>query len=145
MPSVNDQLDKESTTNNEFLFSFKYTESGGLSNKYLLVSYDSATKEIKASTDMSGSNLVQKTLADSDEETLREYFKGNRFFEFNADYPAGKDIEKDDSSVLSFTLIVTKGSKVHTVIWTNKSTEIPDELTQIKAKIKEIVSSKKMI
>ena len=145
MTSVNDQLDKESTTNNESLFSFKYTESGGLSNKYLIVSYDSATKEIKASTDMTGSNLVQKTLADSDEETLREYFKGNRFFEFNADYSAGKDIEKDDSSVLSFTLIVTKGSKVHTVIWTNKSTEIPDELTQIKAKIKEIVSSKKMI
>ena len=107
MTSVSDQLDKESTTNNESLFSFKYTESGGLSNKYLLVSYDSATKEIKASTDMTGSNLVQKTLADSDEETLREYFKGNRFFEFNADYPAGKDIEKDDSSVLSFTLIVT--------------------------------------
>ena len=127
------------------VFSFKYTESGGLSNKYLIVSYDSATKEIKASTDMTGSNLVQKTLADSDEETLREYFKGNRFFEFNADYSAGKDIEKDDSSVLSFTLIVTKGSKVHTVIWTNKSTEIPDELTQIKAKIKEMVSSKKMI
>ena len=127
------------------VFSFKYTESGGLSNKYLIVSYDSATKEIKASTDMTGSNLVQKTLANSDEETLREYFKGNRFFEFNADYSAGKDIEKDDSSVLSFTLIVTKGSKVHTVIWTNKSTEIPDELTQIKAKIKEMVSSKKMI
>jgi hypothetical protein len=145
LTSVNDQLDKESTTNNESLFSFKYTESGGLSNKYLLVSYDSATKEIKASTDMTGSNLVQKTLADSDEETLREYFKGNRFFEFNADYSGGKDIEKDDSSVLSFTLIVTKGSKVHTVIWTNKSTEIPDELTQIKAKIKEMVSSKKMI
>jgi hypothetical protein len=145
LTSVNDQLDKESTTNNESLFSFKYTESGGLSNKYLLVSYDSATKEIKASTDMTGSNLVQKTLAESDEETLREYFKGNRFFEFNADYAAEKDTEKDDSSVLSFTLIVTKGSKVHTVIWTNKSTEIPDELTQIKAKIKEIVSSKKMI
>jgi hypothetical protein len=145
LTSVNDQLDKESTTNNESLFSFKYTESGGLSNKYLLVSYDSATKEIKASTDMTGSNLVQKTLADSDEETLREYFKGNRFFEFNADYPTGEDIEKDDSSVLSFTLIVTKGSKVHTVIWTNKSTETPDELTQIKAKIKEMVSSKKMI
>jgi hypothetical protein len=145
LTSVNDQLDKESTTNNESLFSFKYTESGGLSNKYLLVSYDSATKEIKASTDMTGSNLVQKTLAESDEETLREYFKGNRFFEFNADYPAEKDTEKDDSSVLSFTLIVTKGNKVHTVIWTNKSTEIPDELTQIKAKIKEIVSSKKMI
>lgn len=126
-------------------FSFKYTESGGLSNKYLLVSYDSATKEIKASSDMTGSNLVQKTLADEDEEALRDSFKGDRFFEFNADYPAGNDTENDDSNVLSFTLIATLGSKVHTVIWTNKSTDIPDELTQIKAKIKEIVSSKKMI
>jgi hypothetical protein len=126
-------------------FSFKYTESGGLSNKYLLVSYDSATKEIKASTDMTGSNLVQKTLADEDEEALRDSFKGDRFFEFNADYSAGKDTENEDSNVLSFTLIATLGSKVHTVIWTNKSTDIPDELTQIKAKIKEIVSSKKMI
>lgn len=126
-------------------FSFKYTESGGLSNKYLLVSYDSATKEIKTSTDMTGSNLVQKTLADEDEEALKNSFKGDRFFEFNADYPAGKDTENEDSNVLSFTLIATLGSKVHTVIWTNKSTDIPDELTQIKAKIKEIVSSKKMI
>jgi hypothetical protein len=127
------------------MFSFKYTESGGLSNKYLLISYDSATKEIKASTDMTGSNLVQKTLTDSDEETLRGCFKGDRFFGFDADYPAGQDTEKDDSSVLSFTLIVTIGNKVHTVMWTNKSKGIPDELTQIKGKIKEIVSSKKMI
>ena len=128
------------------VFSFKYTESGGLSNKYLLVSYDSATKEIKASTDMTGSNLVQKTLTDSDEETLRASFKGDRFFGFDADYQAGNDLEKDnDSNVLSFTLILTMGDKVHTVIWSNKSKEIPDELTQIKDKIKEMVSSKKMI
>lgn len=145
MTSDNDHLDEESTRNNDSLFSFKYTESGGLSNKYLLISYDSATKEIKASTDMTGSNMAQKTLTDSDEETLRGCFKGDRFFGFDADYPAGKDTEKDDSSVLSFTLIVTIGSKVHTVMWTNKSKEIPDELTQIKDKIKEIVSSKKMI
>ena len=145
MTSVNDQLNEESSGNNESHFSFKFTESGGLSNKYLLISYDSATKEIKTSTDMTGSNLVQKTLADSDEETLRDCFKGDRFFKFKADYPIGKDMEKDDSNLLSFTLIVTTGSKVHTAIWTNKSTEIPDELTQIKAKIKEIVSSKKMI
>lgn len=128
------------------VFSFKYTESGGLSNKYLLVSYDSATKEIKASTDMTGSNLVQKTLTDSDEETLRASFKGDRFFGFDANYQAGNDLEKDnDSSVLSYTLILTMGDKVHTVIWSNKSKEIPDELTQIKDKIKGMVSSKKMI
>jgi hypothetical protein len=127
--------------NNESLFSFKYTESGGLSNRYLLISCDSATKEIKSSTDITGSNLVQKTLTDSDEIQLKECFEENRFFELNADYPS----EKSDSNLYSFTLIATIGNKVHTVIWTNKSRNVPEELKQIKNKVKEIVSNKKMI
>jgi hypothetical protein len=145
LPSDNDPSDEESIKNNDSLFSFKYTESGGLSNKYILISYDSATKEIKTSTDITGSNLAQKTLTDSDERQLRECFEENRFFELNADYPSEKDAEPDDSNVLSFTLIATIGNKVHTVIWTNKSKEAPEELIQIKNKVKEIVSNKKMI
>jgi hypothetical protein len=116
-----------------------------LSNKYILISYDSATKEIKTSTDITGSNLAQKTLTDSDERQLKECFEENRFFELNADYPSEKDAELDNSNVLSFTLIATIGNKVHTVIWTNKSKEALEELTQIKNKVKEIVSNKKMI
>jgi hypothetical protein len=131
--------------NNESLFSFKYTESGGLSNRYLLISCDSATKEIKSSTDITGSNLVQKTLTDSDEIQLKECFEENRFFELNADYPSEKSAEMDDSNLYSFTLIATIGNKVHTVIWTNKSRNVPEELKQIKNKVKEIVSNKKMI
>jgi hypothetical protein len=145
LPSDNDPSDEESIKNNDSLFSFKYTESGGLSNKYILISYDSTTKEIKTSTDITGSNLAQKTLTDSDERQLRECFEENRFFELNADYPSEKDAEPDDSNVLSFTLIATIGNKVHTVIWTNKSKEAPEELIQIKNKVKEIVSNKKMI
>jgi hypothetical protein len=127
------------------MFSFKYTESGGLSNRYLLISCDSATKEIKSSTDITGSNLVQKTLTDSDEIQLKECFEENRFFELNADYPSEKSAEMDDSNLYSFTLIATIGNKVHTVIWTNKSRNVPEELKQIKNKVKEIVSNKKMI
>jgi hypothetical protein len=145
LPSDNDPSDEESIKNNNSLFSFKYTESGGLSNKYILISYDSATKEIKTSTDITGSNLAQKTLTDSDERQLKECFEENRFFELNADYPSEKDAELDNSNVLSFTLIATIGNKVHTVIWTNKSKEALEELTQIKNKVKEIVSNKKMI
>ena len=145
MPSDNDPSDEEPIKNNDSLFSFKYTESGGLSNKYILISYDSTTKEIKTSTDITGSNLAQKTLTDSDERQLRECFEENRFFELNADYPSEKDAELDDSNVLSFTLIATIGNKVHTVIWTDKSKEALEELTRIKNKVKEIVSDKKMI
>jgi hypothetical protein len=100
LPSDNDPSDEESIKNNDSLFSFKYTESGGLSNKYILISYDSAIKGIKTSTDITGSNLAQKTLTDSDERQLRECFEENRFFELNADYPSEKDAELDDSNVL---------------------------------------------
>jgi hypothetical protein len=145
LPPDNDPSLETHSSNNESLFSFKYTESGGLSNRYLLISCDSATKEIKSSTDITGSNLVQKTLTDSDEIQLKECFEENRFFELNADYPSEKSAEMDDSNLYSFTLIATIGNKVHTVIWTNKSRNVPEELKQIKNKVKEIVSNKKMI
>jgi hypothetical protein len=145
LPPDNDPSLETHSRNNESLFSFKYTESGGLSNRYLLISCDSATKEIKSSTDITGSNLVQKTLTDSDEIQLKECFEENRFFELNADYPSEKSAEMDDSNLYSFTLIATIGNKVHTVIWTNKSRNVPEELKQVKNKVKEIVSNKKMI
>jgi hypothetical protein len=145
LSSNNDALVEKTTKNNESLFSFKYTESGGLNNKYLLISYDSTTKEIKSSTDITGSNLAQKTLSDSDVSQLKESFEQNRFFELNADYPSENEAEADGSNIFSFTLIATIGNKVHTVIWTNKSREPPEALTQIKNKAKEIVSIKKMI
>jgi hypothetical protein len=141
----NDPSLEAPTRNSESLFSFKYTESGGLSNKYLLISCDSVSKEIKSSTDITGSNVVQKTLTDSDERQLKDCFEENRFFELNADYPSEISTEMDDSNLFSFTLVATIGNKVHTVIWTNKSGNVPEELKRIKNKVKEIVSNKKMI
>jgi hypothetical protein len=41
-------------------FSFKYTELGGISNRYLIISYNSKTNIITSSTDVSGSNTTQK-------------------------------------------------------------------------------------
>jgi len=41
-------------------FSFKYTESGGIANRYLLISYSSKTNIITSSTDISGSNITEK-------------------------------------------------------------------------------------
>jgi hypothetical protein len=38
-------------------FSFKYTESGGLTARYLLILFDSKTNILTSSTDISGSNL----------------------------------------------------------------------------------------
>jgi hypothetical protein len=38
-------------------FVFKYTESGGLTARYLLILFDSKTNILTSSTDISGSNL----------------------------------------------------------------------------------------
>ena len=38
-------------------FTFKYTESGGLSARYLMISFDSKTNTFTYSTDISGSDL----------------------------------------------------------------------------------------
>jgi hypothetical protein len=51
-------------------FSFKYTESGGLTARYLMISFDSKTNTLTSSTDISGSNLSQKSISDSDKLKL---------------------------------------------------------------------------
>ena len=45
----NEKDNKKHFSNTEF--SFKYTESGGLTNRYLLISYDTKTNVITSSTD----------------------------------------------------------------------------------------------
>lgn len=42
-------------------FSFKYTGSSGLTARYLLISFDSKTSTLTSSTDISGSDLSQKS------------------------------------------------------------------------------------
>jgi hypothetical protein len=49
-----------SPTNDGDDFSFKFTESGGLTSRYLLISFDSKTNTLTSSTDISGSNLSHK-------------------------------------------------------------------------------------
>jgi hypothetical protein len=47
-------------------FSFKYTESGGLIARYLLISYDSKTNILASSTDITGSNISEKPINDTE-------------------------------------------------------------------------------
>jgi hypothetical protein len=57
-PERNEKNDNRDSSNAEF--SFKYTELGGISNRYLIISYISKTNIITSSTDVSGSNTTQK-------------------------------------------------------------------------------------
>ena len=61
-------------------FSFKYTESGGLTARYLLISYDSKTNILASSTDITGSNITEKHINDTDKNDLKNAIAENEFF-----------------------------------------------------------------
>jgi hypothetical protein len=60
-------------------YSFKYTESGGITNCYLLISYNSKTNIITSSSDGTGSNITQKQSSESDKQELKEVVREKEF------------------------------------------------------------------
>jgi hypothetical protein len=128
--------------NNTNIFSFKYTESGGLNARYLLISFDSNTNTLSSSTDISGTNLSQKTVADSDKQELKDAIMQNNFFECKADYPPENE---NDPSLVAYSLTVTIGDKTHTTAWTNTSRERPDTIAKIVDTIRRITAKGKVV
>jgi hypothetical protein len=122
-------------------FSFKYTESGGITNHYLLISYNSKTSIITSSTDISGSNITEKKPTESDEQELKEVVRETEFFKTRTDYPP----EKEDETLVAYTLTITIGSNTHTTGWTDVSKDLPDSLINIVNGIKSIVSKEKIV
>ncbi|MFL6316586.1 MAG: hypothetical protein ACJ71P_17520 [Nitrososphaeraceae archaeon] len=128
--------------NDNYYFSFKYTESGGLTARYLLISFDSNTNTLTSSTDISGSNLSQKTISDSDKQELKETIIQNNFFESKADYPPEKE---DDPSLVAYSLAITISDKTHTTAWTNTSKEMPDSIKKVIDEIKKVITKEKVV
>jgi hypothetical protein len=122
-------------------FSFKYTESGGITSRYLLVSYNSKTNIITSSTDVSGSNITQKQPSESDEQELEKVVRENEFFKTRTDYPP----EKEDENLVAYTLTITEGDNAHTTGWTDASKDIPESIIKIVNGIKKIVSKEKIV
>ncbi|MGA9149589.1 MAG: hypothetical protein WBZ36_03345 [Candidatus Nitrosopolaris sp.] len=122
-------------------FSFKYTESGGMTNRYLLISYNSKTNIIISSTDVSGSNITEKKPTESDEQKLKEVVRGTEFFKTRTDYPP----EKEDETLVAYTLTITVGANAHTTGWTDASKDTPDSITKVVNRIKRIISKEKIV
>jgi hypothetical protein len=135
----NEKDDDKELSNTEF--SFKYTESGGITNRYLLISYNSKTNIITSSTDVSGTNITQKKPTESDEEELKEAVRENEFFKTRTDYPP----EKEDENLVAYTLTITVGDNAHTTGWTDASKDTPDAIIKIVNEIKRIVSKEKIV
>ena len=134
----NDNDDNDNSNN----FSFKYTESGGLTSRYLLMAFDSNTNTLSSSTDISGTNLSQKAVPDSDKQELKESIMQNNFFECKADYPPEKE---DDPSLVAYSLAITISDKTHTTAWTNTSKEMPDSIKKVIDEIKKVVTKEKVV
>jgi hypothetical protein len=122
-------------------FSFKYTESGGLTARYLLISYDSKTNILTSSTDITGSNITEKLINDTDKNDLKNTIAENEFFRTKTDYPP----EKEDPSLASYNLTITIGDKTHTTAWTNASKDLQGGITRIVDQIKKLVAKEKVI
>ena len=133
---------KENPVNNLSSFSFKYVESGGLTNNYLVISFDSETNNLKVSTDISGANLTQKPL-ESEKTALINTITKNNFFNTEPTYVTEK--EDEDNTAISSSLTVTKDNDIHTAVWTNKSKDVPQGLIETTDEIKNIAHGKKMI
>jgi hypothetical protein len=134
---------KENPVNNLSSFSFKYVESGGLTNNYLVISFDSETNNLKVSTDISGANLTQKPLEESEKTALINTITKNNFFNTEPTYVTEK--EDEDNTAISSSLTVTKDNDIHTAVWTNKSKDVPQGLIETTDEIKNIAHGKKMI
>ncbi|MDF2736862.1 MAG: hypothetical protein K0S93_718 [Nitrososphaeraceae archaeon] len=141
--STNTNNKENSTTTTPSSFSFKYVESGGLANNYLVISFDSESNNIKVSADISGANLTQKSVEDSEKNTLIDTIKKNNFYNTDATYVTEK--EDEDNTALSSSLTVTIDNDIHTTLWTDKSKDVPQGLIEITNEIKNIAHGKKMI
>jgi len=96
---------------------------------------------IASSTDVSGSNITQKKPAESDEQELKESDRENEFFKTRTDYPP----EKEDESLVAYTLTITVGSNAHTTSWTDVSKEVQVIIIRTVNEIKRIVSKEKIV
>ena len=139
----NDNNSNENLRNSSEPFSFKYVESGGLANNYLVISFDSESNNLKVSTDISGTNISQKPIEDSEENALKDTIRKNNFFNSESTYVTEK--EDEDNTAFSSSLTVTLVNDIHTTVWSNKSKDVPQALIEITNEIRNIAHGKKMI
>ena len=143
--SASQRREKEevSSINTDDDFSFKYTESGGLTARYLLISFDSKTNNLTTSSDISGSNISQRPLSDTDKMDLKNTITETEFFKTKTDYPPEKE---DDPTLVAYSLAITMGGdKTHTTAWTNTSKEMPDGIAKIADAIIRITAKEKVV
>jgi hypothetical protein len=86
-------------------------------------------------------HITEKKLTEADEQELNEVLRENEFFKTRTDYPP----EKEDESLVAYTLTISVGSNAYTTSWTDVSKEVPDRIIRTVNEIKRIVSKEKIV
>src|ERR671914_1564685 len=135
---------------------FSYTKLGVLSGAYQRISYNSETRTLGLSNTSASSTISEtgkilssqqasqsqsnKQLSETDERNLVDTIIKNGFFEANSVYPPSTNANQKD--YLLHVLAISANGKMHTVLWTDSSSNVPAGISSLAQTIENTASNK---
>ena len=108
-----------------------------------MISFDSKTNVLTTSSDISGSNISQRPLSDTDKIDFKNTITETGFFKNKTDYPPEKE---DDPTLVAYSVAITMGSdKTHTTAWTNTSKGVLHNIKKVVDEVKKVVDKEKAV
>jgi hypothetical protein len=147
------QASNDATTTN---LQFSYTKLGVLNGAYQRISYNSETRTLGLSNTSASSTISEtgkilssqqasqsqsnRQLTETDERNLLDTITKNGFFEANSVYPPSTTASQKD--YLLHVLAISVDGKMHTVLWTDSSSNVPAGISSIAQAIENMASNK---
>ena len=146
------QTSNEATPN----LQFSYTKLGVLSGAFQRISYNSETKTLGLSNTSASSTIAEtgkisssqqasqsqsnKLLDETDERNLLDTITRNGFFEANSMYPPIAAASQED--YILHVLAISADDKMHTVLWTDSSSNVPAGISSMAKTIENMATNK---
>jgi hypothetical protein len=122
---------------------FAYTKLGVLGGIYQLISYDSTTDTLTLRSTAAAmpqesntqsnfqnfQNSQSRQLSESEKNNLKQLVDDNGFFEANSFYPPSTKGAQNYTSL--YVLSITMDNRLHTVLWTDASNNVPAGLLSV--------------
>ena len=147
------QASNDATTTN---LQFSYTKLGVLNGAYQRIFYNSETRALGLSNTSASSTISEtgkilssqqasqsqsnKQLSETDERNLLNTINRNGFFETNSVYAPSTNANQKD--YLLHVLAISANGKMHTVLWTDSSSNVPTGIPSIAQTIENLASNK---
>jgi hypothetical protein len=147
------QASNDATTTN---LQFSYTKLGVLSGAFQRISYNSETKTLGLSNTSASSTIAEtgkisssqqasqsqsnKLLDETDERNLLDTITRNGFFEANSMYPPIAAASQED--YILHVLAISADDKMHTVLWTDSSSNVPAGISSMAKTIENMATNK---